>query len=145
MWNPFQHPQLGEVEIGGIDYLRTIRNPPVHLLANECQRGFQVADNLRRALPKINVQGVVEPVALKTYRLQIIFENTGFLSSVSLRRATDISCAKGVRVSVTLSPNIRIVEGKEEQDLGPLEGWGDWQVGAAKNLIYPSLSSGRAE
>ena len=142
MWNPFQHPQLGAVEIGGIDYLRTIRNPPVQLLQKECQRGFQVADNLRRSLPKINVRGMVEPIALKTYRLQIIFENTGFLSSVSLRRAADISSAKGLRVSLTLSPNICIIEGKEQQDLGALEGWGDWQVGAAKNLVYPNLSSG---
>ncbi|MFT5434009.1 MAG: hypothetical protein ACI9OJ_004721, partial [Myxococcota bacterium] len=30
-WRAFDHPQLGPVEIGGIDYLRTVRNPPVSL------------------------------------------------------------------------------------------------------------------
>jgi hypothetical protein len=27
-WRPFHHPQLGEVEMGGIDPLRGIMNPP---------------------------------------------------------------------------------------------------------------------
>lgn len=31
-WYKFQHPQLGEVELGGPDYFRLKSNPPLHLL-----------------------------------------------------------------------------------------------------------------
>ena len=41
-WRTFEHPQLGKVEIGGLDYMRTVRNPPVSVLAAECQRGTQL-------------------------------------------------------------------------------------------------------
>jgi len=139
IWNPFQHPQLGEVEIGGIDYLRTIRNPPISLLQKECQKGFQVADNLRRSLPKVQVKLKVEGIAIETYRLEVVFENLGFLGTTSLERAEQISSAKGIEVSLVVSSNVNLVEGKKERNLGSLEGWGNWQVGSAKNLIYPSL------
>ena len=34
-WHPFTHPQLGEIEVGGIDAEKVFRNPPLHLLEKE--------------------------------------------------------------------------------------------------------------
>jgi hypothetical protein len=141
IWNPINHPQLGEVEIGGIDYLRTIRNPPISLLAKECHKGFLVAENLRKSMPRIQISVEIELIAIETYRMKVIFENLGFLSTTALNRAEEISSAKGIEVSLSLSPNVHLVEGMKRLVTESLEGWGSWQVGSAKNLIYPSLPS----
>ncbi len=37
-WYPFEHPQLGPVEIGGWDKIYAFRNPPAHLLEKEIAR-----------------------------------------------------------------------------------------------------------
>jgi hypothetical protein len=37
-WRPFQHPQLGAVEIGGWDKMNYWRNPPPHLREREAAR-----------------------------------------------------------------------------------------------------------
>lgn len=36
-WKIFQHPQLGEVEIGGYDAFNLITNPPLHMLKKQIQ------------------------------------------------------------------------------------------------------------
>ena len=37
-WYPFEHPDLGPVELGGWDTFVTWRNPPYHLLEKEVAR-----------------------------------------------------------------------------------------------------------
>lgn len=34
-WTPFEHPQLGQVEIGGVDNKWCLQNPPPELLEAE--------------------------------------------------------------------------------------------------------------
>ena len=40
-WRPFDHPQLGKVEIGGVDPRVGIWNPPLHELADVCVKQAQ--------------------------------------------------------------------------------------------------------
>ena len=138
-WTVFQHPQLGEVEIGGIEYLKTIRNPPDELLKKECEQGFAVANALRHAMPKLSVHLQIEPLGDDVYRLQAIVENLGFLSTTSSQRAVEVGLASGVRLKLEVQAAQQLVEGRPELDLGRLEGWGDLQVASAKHMIYPSL------
>lgn len=138
-WAAFEHPQLGAVEIGGIDYLRTVRNPPEPHLEAECGRGHRVADAIRRALPNVDVQlgCYQEPGGLT--RVEAIFENTGFLSTAGLKRAEGIS---GVpRVSVTLEPGdgVERVDGEREQVLHHLDGWGAPPGFGGNHPLYPGL------
>ncbi len=47
-WYPFEHPQLGPVELGGWNQLHSWTNPPLHLLCDEVDRhaDFAVAQAL---------------------------------------------------------------------------------------------------
>lgn len=139
LWRPHEHPQLGMVEIGGFDYFRTIRNPPLALLEKECQKGFQVADNMRRTLPKLNVQLHTESLAFGLYRITAFFENQGYLSTVSLERAKDIGQSKELWVTLELEDGVTLLEGQHKQVVPALDGWGVLQIRSAKNMIYPSL------
>ena len=132
-WESFDHPQLGTVEVGGFSYLTTIRNPPEKLLAQECQKGLQVANNMRRALPSIHVSYHIEPIKDELYSLCIILENHGFLSSTGTTRAWELKLAPRPTITITPQPPAQL----PVQRLEILEGWGTHLY--TQNPIYPSL------
>src|SRR3989338_1896353 len=123
-WKSFEHPQLGAVEIGGIDYLRTIRNPPTDLLAAECQKGFQICDRIRKALPDVRVKTQLTKISENTVKLECIFENYGYLATNLLQHAETLRYPPKSSVKITASDNIKIVEGMLEQSVPSLDGWG---------------------
>jgi hypothetical protein len=141
-WRRFDHPQLGPVEIGGLDYMRTIRNPPLAELPAECGKAFRVAERLRRALPRVQVEARAVPVAPGLTRVEVAFENLGYLPATGLRRGETLVGCPGTSCTLTLSGRAQLVSGAPEQRLTPLDGWGALQVGA--HGLYPALSGDRS-
>lgn len=139
-WTRFEHPQLGEVELGGFEYLKTVRNPPERLLPQECKDGFRVAQALRYSLPKIKVSHSVDLLSSDMFRVQVTVENQGYLSTTGLERGASLKLAKGVDVRIE-STDLTVVDGENPKNLGVLEGWGNLQVGGAIMPIYPKLST----
>lgn len=137
-WRPFQHPQLGAVEIGGLDYMRTIRNPPDALLRGECEKGYRIADRLRRALPAVQASLSLEPIGGVNV-LTLIVENLGFLPTSGLAHGEKLGTSPGVRVSLELGEGLVLVEGERERLLGHLDGWGSQLTGNATHPVYPGL------
>ncbi|MBX2798280.1 MAG: hypothetical protein KTR31_11440 [Myxococcales bacterium] len=133
-WRPFEHPQLGPVEIGGIDYQRTVRNPPEALLAEECQRGFTVADRLRRALPQVHATLTATPLDGDTHRIQLVLENQGALPTSSLEHAVAIGTSPPVRAELT---GAEILQGEPLVELPHLEGW--MRHGFGRSPVYGGL------
>ena len=146
-WTRFEHPQLGEVEIGGIDYMRTIRNPPEARLAEECATGHRMAERLRRALPDVHVSSSIERLGERLFALNLQFENVGYLSTSALGRAAVVNASPGCKVSldlpgdVTLSPSS---PNRAVEVLPHLSGWGERLQDGAQHAIYPSLGSSRS-
>ena len=137
-WRPFEHPQLGPVEIGGIDYQRTIRNPPESELPAECERGWQVADRLRRSLPDVHGRLLCTPLGEGTHRLELVLENRGCLSTSGLKHGETVGATPSVSATLELEGPER-QHGAETQALHHLDGWGAMQVQGAGHPIYPSL------
>ena len=50
-WEAFDHPQLGAVEIGGLNSKWCLQNPPPELLEQECERNTSFALALLAVLP----------------------------------------------------------------------------------------------
>lgn len=139
LWEKFDHPQLGAVEIGGIDYLRTIRNPPLSHLPTECEHTFSILDKIRMSLPKVQMDTTLERIATDVFRIKVMFENQGYLSTAGLQRALDLKLTKETHVRLHCGPEISIVSGAPIVDAPALDGWGQWQSQSAKNLLYPGL------
>lgn len=137
-WRPFDHPQLGPVEIGGLDYYRTIRNPPARLLAEECQRAFKVADSLRRALPQVEAKVEIAALGVR-HRVRLILENLGFLSTSGLAYAESLLRRLGSSATLRLTEGLSLEAGTPTVALEPLDGWGMLKVGACANPIYAEL------
>ncbi|MEL6342347.1 MAG: M14 family metallopeptidase [Myxococcota bacterium] len=137
-WRPFDHPQLGPVELGGLRHMRTIRNPPEPLLAAECAQAFTVVERARMALPRLSVSIVQRVLGAGTVMVEAVVDNLGFLPTCGIRRGEVVSAAAPVEVWLE-GAGIEIVEGLPCQSLGHLDGWGSAQVGFASMPIYPRL------
>ena len=138
-WTAFDHPQLGRVEIGGIDYMRTIRNPPTHLLSDECRHGFIVADQLRRSLPQTQFKVTLTTLAPSVTRIEAHLENLGFLSTASSERAKHLAGTPTVNTALTLEGDLILESGAHQMELPHLEGWGSVHP-QGPHSVYPSLS-----
>lgn len=143
-WEPFRHPQLGPVEIGGIDYLRTIRNPPESLLLRELEVGRTTVDRLMRALPRVAASCRARFESGAVTRVTLRLENTGFLSTAGVRPSVD---CPGVSATLRTGPGLALVGDVPERGIPHLAGWGSVRAGAGKHPVYPALpeSGGRAE
>jgi hypothetical protein len=126
------HPQLGAVEIGGIAYMRTVRNPPQALLAGECGKVLVMVERLRAALPSVTA-GLCLHARGDHTTVELTCTNQGFLSTASLQRAEAIEAAPPVSVELELDGPI-LVEGTARTTLPHLEGWG-----GTHHPLYPQL------
>jgi hypothetical protein len=138
-WRTFEHPQLGEVEIGGIEYLRTIRNPPEAELAGECEVAYQMAERARRSLPEVTAYVEVAELGEKTRRVRLVLENQGFLPTSGLQRGVDVGASPVVTAKLSTSESVT-VQGPQERRLEHLDGWGNLRISSGRNPVYSGLS-----
>ena len=139
-WVSVTHPQLGEVEVGGIDYMRTIRNPPEALLPAEVGRGAVVADRMLSATPRLNVTLKTETRGGVTI-VDAVVENLGYLPTAASAHARSLEFVPLIRLDLTHDEGISVVDGEQTQTLDHLEGWGSLQVSSARHAVYPGLGA----
>ncbi|CAA9581866.1 MAG: Peptidase M14, carboxypeptidase A [uncultured Truepera sp.] len=132
-WTPFEHPQLGPVEVGGMVYIWTYRNPPPALLRDLCHKNMRFLLHHAAAAPRVRVGDVrAEALGANLYKIRAVVSNHGYLptnlSDVAIQKGT----AKGVEVA--LEPNdAELVMNPPLVDLGHLAGrnerlypWSPW-------------------
>jgi len=132
-WSPFEHPQLGPVEVGGMVYIWTYRNPPPALLEQVCRDN--VAFNLKHAAaaPRVRVdEATAEHLGADLYRVRATVANHGYLPTNLTDVAIKRQVAKPVRVALELD-GAELVMNPGEVDLGHLAGrnerefpWSPW-------------------
>ena len=123
-WTPFNHPQLGQVELGGW-VPKTVRQnaPPGKFLEEECQKNYRFTNVHALATPLIAIDGVsVTKVAENVWKLGAFVKNDGYMGTYGTQIALQAKILKPVKVSVCLSGAGEIVGGKAEQEIGHLDG-----------------------
>lgn len=122
-WRPFDHPQLGAVELGGVNHFLTTRNPPPHLLEAEIapQAAFAVA--FADLAPRL-AWHALEAHALgdDVWRVVAVVDNTGFLATSSTAQARRMAVARPVRLELGLPDGAALASGTACVDVGHLEG-----------------------
>jgi hypothetical protein len=120
-WYPFDHPQLGPVELGGWNDLTTWTNPPPHLLRDEVAPHADFAIHQALCSPRIEVvHSAVERLGDDRWRVEIGVANTGWL-------ATDVT-AHARKTQLVLAPyaelsgDVTMVGGQARQRFDHLEG-----------------------
>ncbi|HMC17141.1 MAG TPA: M14 family metallopeptidase [Albitalea sp.] len=138
-WRPFQHPQLGAIEIGGWDKMNFWRNPPPQLREREAARFPAWMTQIALSLPRLELlRTEVRALGPDTWRVRLAVANSGYLPAYVTKRALARKTVRGVIFEIHLPPGeagIALVSGKERIEGPQLEGHG------TKNSLQAFLPS----
>lgn len=122
-WRRFEHPQLGEVEIGGFDLVRYWYNIPFDRLEKEVAPHSDWLVYLGLATPRLAIRTFSsEPLGTGLWRVRLVVENQGYLPTHGAQKALDQQVSRGVFAELALPPQARLVESPARQALGELQG-----------------------
>ena len=127
-WRPFDHPQLGRVEIGGWDKMNFWRDPPPALREREAARFPAWMTQLALSLPKLElVRTEVEALGADTWRVRLVVGNAGYLPAYVSRRALARKVVRGVIFEIDWpadGPAVTLLQGRRRVEGPQLEGHG---------------------
>ena len=122
-WYPFDHPQLGAVELGGWNKLATFRNPPAKYLEREVKRFPAWLTWQALTLPRLELHSAqAQRLGPDTWKVRLAVHNTGYLPAYVTKRALERKVVRGVVYEIDLPPGATLVAGKARVEGGQLEG-----------------------
>lgn len=138
-WTKFQHPQLGEVEIGGIDYKHVVQNPPIKFLRQEIEKHTRFFLRAIKTLPLISFTNVkAEHVDGSVYRVEATLMNKGYLPTYVTEEANRAQISRDLKVSLE-GEEMELIEGKALQAIGQLNGFSG--LGAQMTTLGPATGN----
>lgn len=121
-WENFNHPQLGPVEVGGMVYIWSYRNPPGSMLEEICHKN--VLFNLRHAAaaPRIAVDDLtIDSMGAELFKVTAVVSNHGYLPTNLSDVAIQNKVAKPVTLRLELA-GAELVMNPDNVKLGHLAG-----------------------
>jgi murein tripeptide amidase MpaA len=122
-WYPYNHPQLGKVELGGWDSMNMWTNPPLHLLEKEISPFPEWVVWHALISPKLGLYEI-SSTALggNTFRVRLVVENIGWLPTYVTKKALEKKLTRGVIAEIHLPKGASLEAGKVREEVGELEG-----------------------
>ncbi|HEY1393960.1 MAG TPA: M14 family metallopeptidase [Methylibium sp.] len=116
-WYPFEHPQLGKVELGGWDKMNFWRNPPPHLREREAARFPKWLNTLALSLPRLELlsaraEHLGGSGGESRWRVTLDVGNAGYLPAYVSKRALAREQVRGLIFEIDLPPDASLVSGK---------------------------------
>jgi hypothetical protein len=124
-WYPFDHPQLGPVELGGWNGLYSWTNPPPDRLLAEVDRHADFAVAQALAAPRVEIRHPrIEQVGDDTWRVAIGVANTGWLPTTVSARALQDDLVRPIlaEIAVQGAGSFEVLDGAARRPLGQLAG-----------------------
>ena len=122
-WQPFDHPQLGPVEIGGWREKLYGQNVPLKYLAETCEKHSRFTLTHAALNPYLSLRHLsIEPQGGNIFRIVAVVENNGFLPTYTSKKAQERRIVRPVEVELTLPDGVKILLGQQRQEIGDLEG-----------------------
>ena len=122
-WYPFEHPQLGPVELGGWNHIYAFRNPPKPFLEKEIALfpGWLLWQAM--IAPRMELfEASATRLGDGTYRVRLVVHNTGWLPSYGSKKALEKKIVRGVIAEIELPAGATLETGKVREEFGQLEG-----------------------
>lgn len=121
-WQPFNHPQLGPIEIGGLVLKFSAQNPPPNLLEKELRLKMPWYLYLAELAPQVKIKNAtVTPLDGQAVSLKVTVENQGYLPTNITEWAVKVGLAKPVLVRIVPQDAV-LLDGKSETRLGHIPG-----------------------
>jgi murein tripeptide amidase MpaA len=145
-WYPFEHPQLGAIELGGWEGLTSWTNPPAgEILAREVQGHASFAVHQAMAAPCLAIrEATAEAIGEDVWRIRCGIANTGWLPTVVSERARKDGRVLPVVAEVS---GAEVLGGPARVEVGHLEGRRsarfDWNDGTPERALVTWLVRAR--
>ncbi|HAC64101.1 MAG TPA: carboxypeptidase [Cyanothece sp. UBA12306] len=122
-WQPFEHPQLGEVEIGGWNYKTCWQNAPAEYLPQLCQKQYNFAVSQALLCPRLAIASTnITYQGGDIYHLVVQVENQGFLPTYTSKKALQRKAVRPIEAILSLPDGVTLISGQLEQEIEHLEG-----------------------
>jgi murein tripeptide amidase MpaA len=122
-WYPFEHDQLGEVELGGWDLMYAWGNVPLQFLEREIAPHADLAIWHLLISPRLEVRSAeVEDLGGDSWLVRLVVENSGWLPTSVSQKAVDRKAVRPLEAEITLPENGRVIGGEKKVELGQLDG-----------------------
>jgi murein tripeptide amidase MpaA len=122
-WYPYEHPQLGQVELGGWDSLHALSNPPPAFLEKEIAPFAEwLVWHLLISPCLALYDAQVKALGDDAYHVRLVIHNTGWLPTYVTKKALEKKVVRGVICEIELPEGATLESGKLREALSQLEG-----------------------
>jgi murein tripeptide amidase MpaA len=122
-WYPFEHDQLGKVELGGWDLMYCWANVPPQFLEREVAPHTELAIWHTLISPKLELRSLeVESLGEGTWLVRLVVENSGWLPTSVSQKAVERKAVRPLEAEITLPEDGKVVGGEKKVELGQLDG-----------------------
>jgi Zinc carboxypeptidase len=133
-WRAVEHPQLGHVEVGGLDPRVGIWNPPYDHLGEVCARQSAAFLRVAALCPSLDLSVESKPLGDNTFELTVRGQNLGYLPTWGFTGARALPHNEPLYLDVTVEGCT--LRGASRREVGHLDGWGRGLYGAG-SLFFP--------
>ena len=122
-WYTYKHPQLGNVELGGWDFMNMWTNPPLEFLEKEISPFPDWIIWHALISPRLVLwETKITSLGADSYRIRLVVQNESWLPTYVTKKALERKLTRGVIVEINLPKGASLQSGKEREELGELEG-----------------------
>ncbi|MEZ4224413.1 MAG: M14 family metallopeptidase [Polyangiaceae bacterium] len=139
-WTPFEHPQLGRVEIGGYDPRIGVWNPPEEELEGMCRVQADAALRVAALAPRPVLELHASRLSSGLHRVRATVENHGYLPTYVLEAGRQLGIGAPLRAEIVVGSGLQLY-GAPRVELGHLDGWGRG-VGSRDMVFHVPRSRG---
>ena len=124
-WRKVKHPQLGDVEVGGLDLRVGISNPPFEKLGEVCDQQSAAFLRVAALMPRVALElRKAEPIGPKMTRVDVRVVNRGYLGTYGLPSAKKLPHSEPLRLTAEGAGLRLTAPGEASVEIGHLDGWG---------------------
>jgi murein tripeptide amidase MpaA len=142
-WYPIDHPQLGQVELGGWDFLYAWRNPPPPLLEKEIAPFADWLVWQALVTPKLELfEAKVTALADGAYLIRVVVHNTGWLPAYITKQALAKKVVRGTIFEIEPPEGVTLFNSLRRIELAHPEGRAytaasatPWGAGGSSNTL----------
>lgn len=128
-WTAFEHPQLGNVEIGGFKTAFFLTNPPVQFLAAEIEKVFEASFAVSKMAPLLMLESLESrKIDEKVTEVSLVIKNVGYFPTYGSAQALKVKIVENPKYKTSLvkkTDDFRIVSGPSEDTIKHLKGFSD--------------------
>jgi len=122
-WYPFEHEQLGRVDLGGWDLMYCWGNVPPQFLEREIAPHSELAIWHLLISPRLEIRSLeAEALGQGSWLVRLVVENTGWLPTSVTEKAVERKAVRPLEAEITLPEGGRVIGGERKTEAGQLDG-----------------------